>query len=190
MPEGMEHLNELIGLAGGLPAEQRRVLLHELTNLFLENEGAFTAHERETLGAVINQIAATLAEDDVLHIAAQASSALAQVLNVRRATMAKTDHPPCEEQLIGLLRAGQRDEFLACFAQAAGITPEEARRALNDESGALLAAACRAAGFERSAYSAIVLLAEPLKSLPAEKTEALLQLYAPAPASQVTHQAA
>jgi hypothetical protein len=185
-----ERLEQLIGLAGGLPAEQRRALLTTLLELSKESAASFSPRERETLNAVINQVSETLGNEMLLRINAEAAQALARAVEAR--ALPQVNGVQTEERMIGLLRAGVGQEFLACFARLTALTLEEAAQALRDENGYALAAACQRAGLERSTYSAIVLLSDPRQLRSAKQTQALLRLYDNPPHSepQVTHQAA
>ena len=94
---------------------------------------------------------------------------------------------PCEDQLIALLRKGDREAFIAAFVKMTGIDAGEAARALNGDGGDALARACMKAGIARATYSAIVVLSDPARA--PEQTEALLMLYEQA-AAHITHEAA
>ncbi len=153
MSQAAENLEDIIAVAGGLSAEKRRALLHELTARFLDE--ACPTQERQRLSTIIGHIGATLDLQNNVEPAPEPVS--------------------CEERLITLLRAGETDEFLACLAQLTGITIEEAISALHGGNGEVLARACKAAGLERATYSAIVVLSDPDRT--AEQTEALLRLF-------------
>lgn len=159
-----DDLEQVISQAGALCVSDRRALLLKLTARFLDE--SCSAAERQHLSKVICRIGATLE--------AQAEPVPEEVL-------------PCEEQLISLLRAGDRDAFIAAFVKMTGIDADEARLALDGEASDALARACMKAGIERSTYSAIVVLSDPKRDL--EKTEALLQLYE-TQAPHITHVAA
>lgn len=90
-----------------------------------------------------------------------------------------------EQLLVALLRARQLSEFLAGFARLTGLDPVTAKRIVSDETGEGLAIACRAARFERSTFSTIVLLANPAQKRSTAETQALLGLY-----DRVNHDAA
>lgn len=169
MSQAAENLDQIIALAGGLSAELRRALLHELTARFLDE--ACTAQERQRLSSIIGRIGETLELQNSAEPAPEPVS--------------------CEERLITLLRAGETDAFLACLAQLTGIPIDEAVSALHGGNGEALARACKAAGLERATYSAIVVLSDPERT--AEQTEALLGLFdeaAPPVDTSVTHVAA
>jgi hypothetical protein len=159
-------LDQAISQASALCVSDRRALLLKLTARFLDETCG--AAERRHLSKVISRIGATLES--------QAEPVPAEVM-------------PCEERLISLLRAGDREAFIAGFTKLTGIDPVEAERALNGDGGDALARACMKAGIERATYSAIVVLSDPARAL--EQTEALLALYdtAPTPA-RITHEAA
>ena len=159
-------LEQLIAQAGALCTSDRRALLLKLTARFLDE--ACPTQERQHLSIVICRIGATLEQDGAT----------------------PTEPVPCEERLIALLRAGDRDAFIACFVQLTGIDADEARLALDGAGGEALARACKQAGLERATYSAIVVLSDPARGI--EKTEALLLLYDDAaPADEhITHAAA
>jgi hypothetical protein len=169
MSQAAENLDQIITLAGGLSADLRRALLHELTARFLDE--ACTAQERQRLSIIIGRIGETLD----LHNGAEPAP----------------EPVSCEERLITFLRAGETDAFLACLAQLTGITIEEAASALHGGNCEALARACKAAELERATYSAIVVLSDPDRT--AEQTEALLCLFdeaASESAPHVTHAAA
>lgn len=185
-----ERLEQLISLAGGLSAERRCTMLNSLIELSKQNAASFSPRERETLEAVIDQVSETIGEEVLLQISAAQSEALARAVEAR-ASLRETG-PQNEERLVGLLRAGQIDEFHACFALVTGLPLEDAMRVLRDETGRTLAAACRKAGLERSTYSAIVVLSDPKHLRSAEQTRAMLRLYGGKPLSEIlfTNQAA
>jgi hypothetical protein len=169
MTQAAENLEDIIAMAGGLSAEKRRALLHELTARFLDE--ACPTQERHRLSTIIGHIGATL---DLQNNAEPAPEPVS-----------------CEERLITFLRAGETDAFLACLAQITGIALEEATSALHGGNCEVLARACKAAGLARATYSAIVVLSDSMRA--AEQTEALLQLYdeaAPQTDANVTHVAA
>jgi uncharacterized protein (DUF2336 family) len=169
MSDTADRLNRLITLAGEFPAAQRRTLLLQLSELLHSNARAYADEERRALDAVIGRVAATLEPAG------------------RQAT------PDDEENLVALLRAGRMEEFLACFALLTGLDADCARDALNGKGGSDFAAACRKAGFQRSAYSALVLLSDPKNLRSPKKTQALLWLYdeaARALEARPAHQAA
>jgi len=156
MPYIAGRLEQLIGMAGGLPEAERRTLVDALAKLQAENPESFTAQERERLAGVIGRIT-TLDEG------ARAG--------------AETEKADREKHLVALLRAGARKEFVVAFAEATRLATEAASRVLADDCGPALAVLCKAAGFERSTYSAIVLLSDPLHARNPRKTHELLRLY-------------
>lgn len=168
MSDGTGDLEQLIAQAGALCVSDRRALLLKLTTRFLDE--ACSTPERQRLSIVICRIGATLDQHDCTPPAEPIAS---------------------EEQLIALLRQGNRDAFVDCLTKLTGIDADEAKRALNGDSGELLARVCKKAGMERATYSAIVVLSDPART--PEQIEALLSLYDEATsqtAPRVTHEAA
>lgn len=193
-------LSDLIALANELAADKRLALLQELGILFLKNARSYSVRERELLGAIIGRMAASLSASDRCELALTLAPSV-ETQQVQSATLANAIdwHRPAiledaavlpEEQLVAFLRDGQVEEFVAHFAALTGLTPDGASRAICDESGEALVAACKRAGFERATYSAIVVLSDPLGRRAPERTEAMLALYDKVPADQITYAAA
>jgi hypothetical protein len=53
------------------------------------------------------------------------------------------------------------DDLAAALAENLGVDPQMAQQILDDETGAALAVACKGAGLDRAAFSALTLLARP-----------------------------
>lgn len=63
------------------------------------------------------------------------------------------------EPVIAAARTG--DNAASALAQSLGVSGVRAQKILADESGAMLAVACKGAGFDRAAFSALALLLHP-----------------------------
>ncbi|MGQ0742307.1 MAG: DUF2336 domain-containing protein [Alphaproteobacteria bacterium] len=151
--------------ANALGASERRALLLRLVAQLLDERTG--AAERRRLSEVINRIAATLELKMEMPL----------------------DSAACEERLLALLRAGEREMFTEVFAALAGITKVDAAALLNGGADGRIAQACRDMGLPREAYSAIVVLSDPARA--PGQTEALLRLYDYLPPPpHITHEAA
>ena len=64
-------------------------------------------------------------------------------------------------QLIGVARKGDNDGVVKTLSETLGVDEAMARQVLDDETGAALAVACKGAGLDRAAFSALALMAHP-----------------------------
>ena len=66
--------------------------------------------------------------------------------------------PPRESALRGMVEAARDGQAAAALARALSVSPSAARTILDDDSGELLAIACKGAGIDRAAFSALALI--------------------------------
>jgi hypothetical protein len=68
---------------------------------------------------------------------------------------------PNLQPLIAAARSGEN--IVVPLAQCLGVTSAMAQKILDNKNGAMLAVACKGAGFDRAAFSALALLIHPLR---------------------------
>lgn len=86
--------------------------------------------------------------------------------------------------VIDMVRHGE--DLGTALAQTAGLSKSKAREILADSSGHALAVACKGAGLNRAAFSALILLAEPAEDL--ASAYAMLDEFDAVPVADATRQ--
>ena len=105
---------------------------------------------------------AALAEEVAELLAAWPSDYPQSMRLVCEALLAKARETPRELGLQVVIEAARRgDDVVSPLAQSLHIDPNRAEQILGDASGAALAAACKGAGIDRAAFSALALLLWP-----------------------------
>jgi hypothetical protein len=105
---------------------------------------------------------AALAEEVAELLAAWPSDYPENMRIVCEALLAKAREAPHQAGLQLVIEAARRgDDVVRPLAHSLHIDPNKAERILGDASGAALAAACKSAGFDRAAFSALALLIRP-----------------------------
>ncbi|MBV9992571.1 MAG: hypothetical protein JOZ72_14930 [Alphaproteobacteria bacterium] len=176
-----ERLNHLLDLAAQGP-EGRTALLGELAGLLVDwpadyaqamrapFEALFEKTARETDRFGRAAVAPTLSGHDELPVALlneffldAPASLRAEILKRNDALDADATEPaPARadgEALVGAARRTVNGAFAEVFARALSLRRPLAQAILDDASGEALAVACKGAGLDRAAYSAVALMA-------------------------------
>src|SRR6185312_10593966 len=175
-----ERLNHLLDLAARGP-EGRAALLDDLAELLVDwpadyvqamrapFEALFEKTARETDAKGRAAVAAKLAGHDELPVALlnefflDASAPLrAEILERNEALDAEGETAPARadgQALVSAARRTMNGAFADVFATALSLPRALAQAILDDASGQALAVACKGAGLDRAAYSAVALIA-------------------------------
>jgi hypothetical protein len=201
MPTPKERLCHLLELAAKGP-EQRAALAGEVADMLLDWPSQYPLAMRATFEALLEKIAremdcaartelaarfegrsdSRLALLNELFLAAPAEMKDAILLrNDAQAVMPAVEVD--EETLLAAARA--RENFPAALASLTGIPRSIATEIVADKSGRALAVVCRAANVNRATFSAIVILAGPVRAV--HDNFSLLSVYDKVPANGAVH---
>jgi hypothetical protein len=197
MPTPKERLSHLLELAAKGP-EQRAELAGEVADLLLDWPPQYPGAMRVTFEALLEKIAREMDFAARSALAARfegRSDAPLTLLNefflaapatMRDAILARNDEGTGavfasidHEALLSSARS--RGDFTAALVRHVGIPAETAVEILKDESGRALAIVCKGAGVNRATFSALAVLAGPVRR--AGENFALLSIYDRVPAN-------
>lgn len=147
-------LEKLVALAGEPACGRRRMLLHEITDPLF----AVPPLHRARLDALLPLVAEELAAAEY-------------------ARRARLPGKPGVETLYRLLRDGQTQQAIHCFAELTEIGYEAARGVFADPTDELLAMICKAQRRPRDQFITIALLRDRSRAPTREAAEALAALY-------------
>ena len=200
MPTPKERLSHLLELAAQGPAE-RAHLAGEVADLLLDWPAQYPAAMRETFEALLEKIMREVGGDERAQLAARFEgradfplSLLNEFFLVAPPSMqdeilARNDEaaeiggmPVDSETLLGAARANPKD-FAPLLAHIAGIDETLAAQLLRDPRA--LAAIAKATGINRATFSAIAILAAPVRSV--EENFAMLALFDAVPVNGARH---
>ncbi len=181
MPTPKERLSHLLELAAQGPSE-RAALAGEVTDLLIDWPAEYPAAMRATFAALLEKIVREMDEPAQTALAARLEARndfplslmnelfLSAPAEMKDALLAKNDGAqPAARFAVNadtlLTAARSSGDFPAVLAQALAIPAITAARIIADKSGRALAAACRGAGVNRATFSAIAILAGPVKAV-------------------------
>ncbi len=181
MPTPKEKLSHLLELASQGACE-RAALAGEVADLLFDWPSEYPAAMRATFAALLEKIVREMDEPAQTALAARLDGRddfplsllnelfLAAPAEMKDALLAKNDGAqPAPRFAVNadtlLTAARSSGDFPATLAATLAIPPATAARIVADRSGRALAAACRGAGVNRATFSAIAILAGPVKAV-------------------------
>lgn len=185
MSNAKERLTHLVDLAGRDTPEDRRTLVHELSELLLDWPDDYPLSMRAPFDLLLEKAVAevnaatrtSLAErfaalpdapvgllNALFFDASDAVKAAILRRNALASEARETDQPSAEIDEAGLIAAAREqgsDTLATRFARALGVDGALAKRILGETSGGALAAACKGVHLNRATYSTLALLFAP-----------------------------
>ncbi len=121
-----------------------------------------------------------LSDEDMQELMAAVPAPAPQALPTRAAAMLR-ETPPSEAALLDAVGARDMDRFVVLFANLTGLPLPVVHQVLSAPGAQPLAVACKAAGFSRETFCALVLRTTASKEVATEAVEEALTLYANVP---------